>query len=260
VAAFLDDPSSGVDPPAAFVVETVQGEGGVNCASPSWLRRLAALAEAHGSLLIVDDIQVGCGRTGPFLSFEEMLVEPDIVCLSKSLSGFGLPFALTLIRPALDEWSPGEHNGTFRGNNLAFVTAAAALEHYWSDGELTAAVHEKALLAADRLATLGQRYGAEVRGRGLIQGLAFEDHSAAGRIAREAFRSGLIIETSGPRDEVLKVLPPLTITRDELVEGLDIIAAATRVVLEGQPRPKRAWTGSGDVDGELRRGVRREVH
>src|SRR3546814_7776963 len=110
-----------------LLVETVQGEGGLNPASPEWLRRIAAIAKAHGALLIVDDIQAGCGRTGGFFSFEDIGITPDIVTLAKSLSGMGLPFALTLFRPELDVWSPGEHNGTFRGNNHAFVTATAAL-------------------------------------------------------------------------------------------------------------------------------------
>src|SRR5690606_15081487 len=106
---------------------TVQGEGGLNVASPEWLRKIARIAKAHGALLIVDDIQAGCGRTGEFFSFEKFGVKPDIVTMAKSLSGMGLPFALTLFSPELDQWNPGEHNGTFRGNCHAFVTATAAL-------------------------------------------------------------------------------------------------------------------------------------
>src|SRR3546814_608261 len=123
----LNDPSSGIDAPAAIVVETVQGEGGLNVASPEWLRQIARIAKEQGALLIIDDIQAGCGRTGGFFSFEEAGIKPDIVTLAKSLSGMGLPFALTLFRPDLDKWEPGEHNGTFRGNCHAFVTATAAI-------------------------------------------------------------------------------------------------------------------------------------
>src|SRR5690606_37322762 len=110
-------------------------EGGVNVASSEWLRRLAAILKQHGVLLIVDDIQVGCGRTGTFFSFEEAGITPDIICLSKSLSGYGLPLALVLMKPEHDVWAPGEHNGTFRGHNPAFVTAATALD-YWRDTQL----------------------------------------------------------------------------------------------------------------------------
>ena len=121
----LADPSSGIDKPAAVIVEVVQGEGGLNAASADWVRKLEKLCRKHDMLLIVDDIQAGCGRTGTFFSFEEMGIKPDMITLSKSISGFGLPFAIVLLREKLDEWTPGEHNGTFRGNNHAFVTAAA---------------------------------------------------------------------------------------------------------------------------------------
>src|SRR5690606_30309222 len=140
--AFLAD-GTGLDTPAAVIVETVQAEGGLNVAGFDWLRRLAALCREHAILLIVDDIQVGCGRTGPFFSWEGSGVVPDIVCLSKSLSGLGLPFALTLMRPDLDVWEPGEHNGTFRGNNAAFVTAMAALDEFWTDDALHREVERK---------------------------------------------------------------------------------------------------------------------
>ncbi|MGY2061227.1 aminotransferase class III-fold pyridoxal phosphate-dependent enzyme, partial [Nocardia gipuzkoensis] len=136
MAKALDDNSSGVDKPAAVIVETVQGEGGVNLSRPEWLRRLSELCSARGILLIVDDVQMGCGRTGPFFSFEAAGITPDIVTLSKSIGGYGLPLALVLMRRDLDQWAPGEHNGTFRGNNPAFVTATAALEHFWSDHRL----------------------------------------------------------------------------------------------------------------------------
>jgi diaminobutyrate-2-oxoglutarate transaminase len=224
----LSDGSSGLDKPAAFLVETVQGEGGVNVASSRWLRGLEALARDRGALLIVDDIQVGCGRTGAFFSFEEAGLEPDIVCLSKSLSGFGLPLAVTLLRPELDVWRPGEHNGTFRGNNLAFVTAAAALEHFWSDDRLTDLIKEKAAIARTRLTSVAEvgDGDAVARGRGLILGLAFAEPARAERARRAAFEGGLVVETAGPENRVLKLLPPLTITCDELGRGLDILENA----------------------------------
>lgn len=132
----LDDSGSGLDKPAAVIVETVQGEGGINVATAEWLRGLQDLCHRHDILLIVDDVQMGCGRTGPFFSFEEAGITPDIVCLSKSLSGYGLPFAVTLMKRELDVWDPGEHNGTFRGFNPAFITAVAALEDYWTGDDM----------------------------------------------------------------------------------------------------------------------------
>jgi diaminobutyrate-2-oxoglutarate transaminase len=171
---YLANDHSGVDKPAAFIVETVQGEGGVNVAHAKWLRGVARLAREHGALLIVDDIQAGCGRCGTFFSFESACIEPDIVCLSKSLSGFGLPLALTLLRPDIDVWAPGEHNGTFRGNNLALVTATAALDCYWRTPDFARQVQLKGEIVADRLqeiALLRPGFDADARGRGLMQGL-----------------------------------------------------------------------------------------
>ena len=234
LAAYLEDAGSGVDRPAAVILETVQAEGGVNAARFEWLQRLARLVREHGALLIVDDIQVGCGRTGPFFSFEKASIQPDIVCLSKSLSGFGLPLAVVLIKPELDRWQPGEHNGTFRGHNLAFVTATEALS-YWRDDSLHREVEAKARLVTEGLRDIAQRHpeaGAELRGRGLIQGLRFDDAELAGRVSRQAFERGLVIETAGAQDEVLKLLPPLTIDRQALRHGLDVIDASLGKALE----------------------------
>ncbi|GGC08794.1 diaminobutyrate--2-oxoglutarate transaminase [Novosphingobium endophyticum] len=227
----LADPSSGLDAPAAIIVETVQGEGGLNAASPQWLRRIAAIAKRHGALLIVDDIQAGCGRTGGFFSFEEMGFTPDIVTLAKSLSGMGLPFALTLFRPELDQWSPGEHNGTFRGNNHAFVTADAALRHFWGDEGFIADVKRRGDLLAARLERLAADLGLSTRGRGMMRGIDVGSGEAAEAITSACFAQGLIIETSGAHDEIVKVLAPLVISDDELAAGLDILERCTRDVL-----------------------------
>ena len=224
--ALLSDTSSGVEVPAAVIIETVQAEGGVNVASDDFLQRLRALTKRHGILLIVDDIQVGCGRTGPFFSFEPSGIKPDIVCLSKSLSGYGLPLALVLLAPELDRWEPGEHNGTFRGHNPAFVTATAALE-FWRDDALTRRVLALGEYVEQRFAALIDRHGTRLsqRGRGLIRGLSCPI-GVAKQAARFAFERGLIIETAGANDEVLKVLPPLLISDDELEAGLDIVDAS----------------------------------
>ncbi|MER7344235.1 diaminobutyrate--2-oxoglutarate transaminase [Streptomyces aurantiacus] len=223
---------SGLDRPAAVIVETVQGEGGINVARAEWLRALQELCHRQDMLLIVDDIQMGCGRTGAFFSFEEAGIVPDIVTVSKSISGYGLPMALTLFKPELDVWEPGEHNGTFRGNNPAFVTAAAALETYWTDGP---AMEKQTRVRNEQMArSLGamadERPGDVVtyRGRGLVWGLEFRDEGRASAVARRAFDIGLLIETSGTRDRVVKLLPALTITCDELEEGLRILGRAVR--------------------------------
>ncbi|MEU5429498.1 diaminobutyrate--2-oxoglutarate transaminase [Streptomyces olivoreticuli] len=239
----LEDQGSGLDTPAAVIVETVQGEGGVNVARPEWLRALAALCERRDMLLIVDDIQMGCGRTGAFFSFEEAGITPDIVTLSKSIGGYGMPMSLTLFKPELDLWEPGEHNGTFRGNNPSFVTAAAALNAYWTDGQMEKQTLARGEQVAQALRAIGAEHpelGARYRGRGLVWGLEFRgsggrspegrsaDRARASAVAARAFELGLLIETSGPESEVVKLLPALTITPEDLDEGLRILARAVR--------------------------------
>ena len=229
LATQLEDPSGGIDRPAAVIVESIQGEGGVNVASPEWLRRLAALAAAHEIPLIVDDIQAGCGRSGDFFSFEQSGIRPDIVVLSKSLSGYGLPMSLVLISPELDVWEPGGHTGTFRGNNLAFVGATAALRNYWADDDFSVETKRKGELLQSRLATIAARHPGHLveRGRGLFRGLAsLTDSDFAARVSREAFGQGVVIETAGAYSEVVKFLPPLTTDDETLLRGIDVVEAA----------------------------------
>ncbi|MGI8316936.1 diaminobutyrate--2-oxoglutarate transaminase [Halobacillus mangrovi] len=229
----IQDGGSGIDLPAAVILETVQGEGGINAASFEWLKRVEELCRRLDIMLIVDDVQAGCGRTGTFFSFEKAGISPDVICMSKSISGSGLPMAITLIKPEYDQWGPGEHNGTFRGNNLAFATAAEALNH-WKTDEFSGAIEQKSELFQKRLNQFVEEYPeleAEVRGRGLMLGIASKKEGLAGQIAEAAFERGLIIETSGPDDEVLKMLPPLIIEEEAIVKGLDIIEESIKSVL-----------------------------
>jgi diaminobutyrate-2-oxoglutarate transaminase len=231
--AMLQDSGSGLEKPAAVIVETVQAEGGVNVASTEWLQRLRQITAEHDIVLIVDDIQVGCGRTGKFFSFEEAGIVPDIVTLSKSLSGYGIPMALVLIKPELDQWAPGEHNGTFRGHNPGFVTATQALD-YWENDWLEKSVAHKSKIVRDRLHAMLKRLGvkAEVRGRGLIYGVAFEDAALAGQVSQACFDAGMVVETAGMEDQVLKLLPSLTISDEDLVLGLNTIEKSLAMVLQ----------------------------
>lgn len=235
----LGDSGSGVDLPAAVIVETIQGQGGINVARKQWLQRLAQLCRQHDIVLIVDDIQMGCGRTGSFFSFEEARLTPDLVVLSKSISGYGLPMSVVLIRPDLDHWKPAEHTGTFRGNNLAFVTAAAALEHYWADDAFSREIQHKGRICQYRLAQMNQRLAGgrfSVRGRGLIQAIDCRTGELARAVCHAAFERGLIIETSGARGQVVKCIPPLTIGDSELEVGLDILEASLESCLQGEFR------------------------
>lgn len=238
--AFLRDASSGLGRPAAVVVETVQGEGGANAASFEWLQGLETLCQEFEMLLIVDDIQAGCGRTGAFFSFEKAGIVPDLVTLSKSLSGYGLPMSVVLMKSELDQWKPGEHNGTFRGNNLAFVSAAKAIELYWQDQKFARDALRKGDRIRERLQEIADDVSAvdlDVRGRGMLRGLGCaECPQLAGAVSAEAFARGLVIETSGTEDHVLKLLPPLTIEDELLESGLDIIEESYRTVLRDPAR------------------------
>ena len=229
----LSDSSSGVDLPAAVIVETVQGEGGINAASFEWLRNLEAICKKFDILLIIDDIQAGCGRTGTYFSFEEAGIKPDIVTLSKSLGGYGTPFAVVLIKPELDQWKPGEHNGTFRGNNFAFVTAKAAIDHYWSDDNFSKEIKKKGEYVSKRLEHIVDKYGEgnfTCRGRGMFLGMNCINGDIAGKITHRAFQKGLIIETSGADDQVVKFLCPLIISNENLKKGIDIVEQAVKEV------------------------------
>ncbi|MFB7717793.1 diaminobutyrate--2-oxoglutarate transaminase [Nocardia sp. NPDC056100] len=227
----LDDSSSGIDKPAAVIVETVQGEGGVNVARAEWLRALADMCAARGILLIVDDVQMGCGRTGPFFSFEVAGIQPDIITLSKSIGGYGLPMALVLMKPELDQWTPGEHNGTFRGNNAAFITGEVALREYWTGAGMEAATLAKGEHIRTHLTAMTETFsGTSTRGRGMVHGLVFDDASQAAKVSSIAFELGLLVETSGSNDEVVKLLPPLVATEDELTHGLGLLTRAVEIV------------------------------
>ncbi|MBM4761647.1 diaminobutyrate--2-oxoglutarate transaminase [Bacillus sp. B15-48] len=230
---FLEDNGSGVALPAAIILETVQGEGGLNVANNKWLKRVEEVCRRWDILLIIDDVQAGCGRTGTFFSFEPSGIKPDIVCLSKSISGYGTPMALTLIKPEYDIFGPGEHNGTFRGHNLAFITATEALS-FWENDEFSKEIEEKGLYIDEFLTRLATQYSGlegEVRGKGLFRGIACGVDGIAEKICAEAFKRGLVMETSGPNSEVFKIMPALTIDRETLKKGFDIIEESVKACL-----------------------------
>ncbi|WP_187393971.1 diaminobutyrate--2-oxoglutarate transaminase [Oceaniovalibus sp. ACAM 378] len=229
IDTMLSNPSSGIDAPAAFIFEPIQGEGGLNAASDDWMRGIERIARKHGALLIVDDIQAGCGRSGSFFSFEKSGIKPDMIPQAKSLSGYGLPFAALLIKPEHDIWKPAEHNGTFRGNTHAFVTARVAIEKFWSDDAFEKEIAEKSVLLTDALKAVADLIeGATLKGRGMMQGVDVGSGDLASTICARAYELGLVIETSGANGEVVKFLAPLTTSPKVIAEGFDILMRATR--------------------------------
>ena len=230
---FLSDNSSGVDLPAAIILETIQAEGGINVASEEWLREIEQICRDFDILLIVDDIQVGNGRTGKFFSFEKSGINPDIITISKSICG-GLPLSMVLIKSELDQWKPGEHTGTFRGNNLAFVASAELLE-YWRNDNLSEAIYYKEEIIREELTKMAEKYSdynPTVRGYGMIYGLRIPELNFCSEVSAEAFSRGLVIELAGADDNVLKFLPPLVIEEEVLKKGLKIVDESIAAVIE----------------------------
>ncbi|MCK9503988.1 MAG: aspartate aminotransferase family protein [Porticoccaceae bacterium] len=231
--ALYSDSSSGVEPPAAFLLETIQAEGGVNLADKGWLQSLAALSKEVGALLIIDDIQVGCGRTGSYFSFDDLGIDPDIICLAKGVGGMGTPLALNLVKPEYDKlWSPGEHTGTFRGQGLSFVAGTEALGYFEDDSlmKTVTAWGEKIRVA---LAPLEKEFSAvDVRGKGMIVGLDVSKGDNAKAIVSKCFSRGLLVASCGTGGRVVKLIPPLTISEEDLLAGLDILVDTTREVME----------------------------
>lgn len=226
----LTDDHSGVDKPAALIIETVQAEGGVQVFSAEWLQAVEALCHKYDILLIVDDIQVGCARTGTFFSFERAGIVPDILIVSKSIGGYGMPFALTMFKPELDIWTPGEHNGTFRGNQLSMVAAKAGLE-YMLENHIEAEVKRKETIVRDYLEKNIKQEGVSVRGIGLIWGVEVADGKTALAIANKCFELGMVIERAGRDNNVVKLMPALTISDELLIKGLEILKQAVEAVI-----------------------------
>ena len=218
----INDDHSGIEKPAALIIETVQAEGGIHVFTKEWLQSVRDFCSKYDILLIVDDIQVGCARTGTFFSFERAGIVPDIVVMSKSIGGAGLPFALTLFKPELDIWAPGEHNGTFRGNQLAIVAAKAGLE-YMLNKHIENEVMRKSLIIKDYLETHIDTSKADIRGIGMVWGIDVHTGELSGKITKACFEHGVIIERAGRDNSVVKLMPALTMTDEQLVRGMEII-------------------------------------
>lgn len=230
----LSDDHSGIEKPAAIILETVQAEGGINVASVSWLKAIRSICDEYGIIMIVDDIQVGNGRTGTFFSFERAEIVPDMVVLSKSISGFGMPMAILLMKPELDIFKPGEHNGTFRGNQLSFVGGAAAIKYFVNE-DIPEKVDEKGKIIEDflknEIVEIDDRLS--YRGLGLIWGIDFSkiDDKLALEVVHKCFEKGLILEVAGRKDCVVKIMPPLTIENELLYEGLKIVKEVIKTIV-----------------------------
>jgi diaminobutyrate-2-oxoglutarate transaminase len=227
--AMYQNTSSGVEAPAAFIVETIQAEGGVNVASKAWMQALQKLARDFGSLLIVDDIQAGCGRTGQYFSFEDLGVELDIITLAKGLGGMGTPMAMNLVKPEHDKhWKPGEHTGTFRGQNISFIAGREALR-YFEDDTFMLETQAKGEMMHQLLQEIVDSYPEHdfvVRGKGMMQAIDLGNGTLSKAIANDCFENGMLFGPCGIGGEVMKFIPPLTIPEEDLKQGMTILKEA----------------------------------
>ncbi len=232
----ITDDHSGVEKPAAVILEAVQADGGIYPMPTDYLQKLRAMCDRHGVLLIIDDIQAGCGRSGNFFAFERAGIVPDMVTLSKSIGGMGMPMALLLMKPQLDIWSPGEHTGTFRGNQLSLVAAKAGLEVYFNEQVADQVAQKEAIVADFMKQEIETIHPAiRTRGVGLLWGV---DLSALGgdalskSVMTACFEKGLILERVGRDNAVMKLMPTLTIDKQQLIEGLTILRDVIRSIVK----------------------------
>ncbi|MBX8606376.1 diaminobutyrate--2-oxoglutarate transaminase [Pseudomonas cichorii] len=240
IEQLLGDPESGVLPPAAIVVEVVQGEGGVIPAPVRWLQGLRQLTRKHGVALIIDEVQTGIGRTGKLFAFEHAGIEPDILVLSKAIGG-GLPLSVVVYREELDTWKPGSHAGTFRGNQMAMAAGAATLRHIISENlPGHADVMGQRLMSSLRQLQSDYPCLGQVRGRGLMVGVEIvsdapgdsrvpaADTALAQAIQRQCLHLGVILELGGRHGAVVRFLPPLIIQAEEI----EVLVSIFQVALE----------------------------
>ena len=228
---YLEDSSSGLDLPAAVIVETTQIQGGVNVASETWLKALESLCRDFGIVLIVDETHTGFGRSGTHFSFEAAGLNPDMVLVSNAIAS-GLPISILLLKPELDHWRPGDQVGLFQGDNLAFVAASEVLSQW--NKSLVQDIAERSRVLAAELMSIPARFPnrhLRVRGKGMNWGLEFGRPAAAAVVSGWALERGLIVEPARLKDDVLLVLPPITIAEDTLREGLDLLNQAVSMFL-----------------------------
>lgn len=255
IERLLADPESGITKPAAIFLEAIQGEGGVVPADPVWLQGIRRITQQFDIPLVIDEIQTGFGRTGNMFAFESAGIVPDAVLVSKAIGG-GFPLSLVLYHEKFDKWTPGAHAGTFRGNQIAMVAGAATLELIARDDLVNAAVRKGKTIEhglrqlADEFDIIG-----DIRGRALMWGIEIVnphqdadsigsfpgDGKMAGEIKRQCLQQGLLIETGGRHGAVLRLLPPLIISNNE-VEDMLVKLRAAFIAASGKsaPPPVRA--------------------
>lgn len=242
IESILTDPESGIVPPAGMILEIVQGEGGVIPAPDEWIREMRRITYEQNIPLIVDEIQTGFGRTGKLFAFEHSGIIPDVLLLSKAIGG-SLPLSVVIYNQNLDQWQPGAHAGTFRGNQLAMAAGIAALR-YTIENRLADRAVELGNLLTSHLLQIQSEVSCigDVRGRGLMvgveivnpygkankQGFYPQHPQLALQIQAECMRRGLILELGGRHNSVVRFLPPLIVTSEQIDSICEIFQVAIK--------------------------------
>jgi 4-aminobutyrate aminotransferase len=216
---------------AAIFVEPIQGEGGFVPAPANFLRELRAICDRHGILLVVDEVQCGCGRTGKWWAIEDSGVEPDIVCIAKGIAS-GMPLGICMTRAEIMDWAPGSHASTFGGNPVSIAAALATMKIIEREGIANAASVGEFMLERVRGWKQSHPLVGDVRGRGLMIGIEIVKDKATrepavelrNRIETLAFERGLIILGCG--ETSLRLSPPLIVSKEEATVALDILEDA----------------------------------
>ena len=239
----LSDSHSGYMKPAAVILESVQGEGGTIIPTTRFMKRIREICDKHDVLMICDEIQAGLGRTGKMFAFQHFGIVPDIITMSKALGGLGFPISAIAYREKLNNWPTGKTIGTFRGNMVAFAAGATALSWMAENDipERALDLGSKALISLKKLEEESSIVG-EVRGIGLMIAIEMVKDSESREPAADYARMlrkyghqrGVMIEIGGHHGNVARLLPPLVITEEYLMKGLEILSDVIRDIESGK--------------------------
>lgn len=233
----LENPHSGIQKPAAILIEPIQGEGGVVIPPDGYLERLVQVAHKHDIVVIFDEIQAGFFRTGEFLSSQHTQAVPDIYTMSKGIGGIGFPLAAIVYNKRIEKWQAGKHIGTFRGNQVSIAAGNGAFD-FIKENQVPDHVAEMGAFIKEKLDNLMEEmpFIGEVRGRGLFFGIEYvhdritkkPDTEIVKEIRQRCFQKGLIFEIGGHYNNVIRLLPPLVITPGLITRAMDIFGEVNR--------------------------------
>ncbi|RAJ26902.1 aspartate aminotransferase family protein [Pedobacter cryoconitis] len=246
-ASLLENPHSGYDKPAAIILEPIQGEGGSIVPKDGFLERIVEISHKHGIVVIFDEVQSGFFRTGDFWAFQKDNAFPDIITMSKGLGGIGFPISAIIYNKAIESWGPGDHIGTFRGNQVSIAAGNGAFDFIEEYG-VTDHVKDMGEYLLTKLHALSEVFSGigEVRGRGLMIGIEYvtdrvsktPDPAIVKKIRAQCVKNGLLFEIGGHYNNVIRFLPSLIINRTIIDNAMAIFEMANTEVLAESTLPE----------------------